>query len=303
MGVLLLLLLGAAGYQAAVLAVMVVGWRTPRVPHRRDPSSLGLAFETVRFPTAGGKTLHGWWIPSGRSGAPVLVLVHGWTRNVERMLPYAAMLHPAGYDLLIFDARHHGSSDEDGFASMPKFSQDIRAAVDYLRSSGLNAQGPVGVVGLSVGGSAAIHAAAHDGRIAAVATVGAFADPRDPRATLGRFWWILAPGLPLAFRYVERKIGFRLKEVAPEAVIGRARARFLLIHGAKDTVIPLAHGRRLAAAAGEKAELWVVPGRGHSDPHLEAAMAGRLAAFFGETLAPGVPSRPAPPAKPLQSAR
>jgi pimeloyl-ACP methyl ester carboxylesterase len=306
MSVILLVLLSAVAYQAAVLMVMVVGWRTPRVPHRRDPGSLGLAFETIRFPTAGGKTLHGWWIPSGRAGAPVLVLVHGWGRNAERMLPYVTMLHPAGYDLLLFDARHHGSSEEDGFASMPKFSQDIRAAVDYLRTSGLNTAGSVGVLGLSVGGSAAIHAAARDPRIAAVATVGAFADPSDPRATLGRFWWILAPGLPLAFRYVERKIGFRLRDVAPEKMIGRARARFLLIHGDRDEVIPLAHGRRLAAAAGERAELWVVPGRGHSDPHLEEAMAGRLAAFFGKNLAAGNPAifePQAAPAKPSQSAR
>jgi pimeloyl-ACP methyl ester carboxylesterase len=280
----LLLILAGIVYQAFVLLVVAVGWRNPRTRHGRGPDRLGLDFETVHFPTAGGKRLHGWWIPSGMKGAPVIILVHGWGRNVERMLPYVKMLHPAGYDLLAFDARHHGSSDDDQFGSMPKFSEDIRAAVDYVAHRHNPLFAAVGVLGLSVGGSAAIHAAAHDPRIAAVVTVGAFADPRDPRATLGRFWWLLAPGLPLAFRYIEWRMGRRLKSVAPEGVIGRARARFLLIHGTKDTVIHLDHARRLAAAAGASARLWIVNGRGHSDPHLDEAMAPTLKAFFDETL-------------------
>jgi pimeloyl-ACP methyl ester carboxylesterase len=278
---LLLLVVGVlALYQAAVVLALKLGWRNRRFPHRRDPSSLGLAFETIRIPTSGGKSLHGWWIPSRTAGAPCLVLVHGWGRNVERMLPWIEMLHPAGYDLAVFDARHHGSSDADDYASMLKFSEDIRAVVDdAVRRRGARG-GKVGVLGLSVGGSAAIHAAAHEPRIAAVATVGAFADPSDPRATIGKHWWILAPGLPLAFRRVERRIGFRFRDVAPERVISQARARFLFIHGAEDVVIPVSHARRLAAAC-PAAQTWIIPGRGHSDPHREPEMAATLTTFFG----------------------
>ncbi len=281
-------------YQAGVILTVRLGWRTARVPHRRDPSALGIAFETVRFGTARGKTLHGWRIPAearpGAAPAPCLVLVHGWGRNVERMLPWIELLHPLGYDLLAFDARHHGSSDADDFASMVKFSEDIRAAVDFAVRGRRAEDIRVGVLGLSVGGSAAIHAAAHDQRIAAVATVGAFADPSEPRVLLGRRWWVLAPGVPLAFRLAERRVGFRFRDVAPERLIGRARARFLVIHGADDVVIPVSSARRLAAAV-PAARAWIIPGRGHSDPHREPAMSATLAAFFGETL--GAPGRAA----------
>ena len=270
-------------YQAAVLVLITVGWRNPRAAHRKDPSSLGIGFEGIRFATAGRKTLYGWWIPCGRSGAPVVILVHGWGRNVQRMLPYVKMLHPAGFDLLAFDARHHGSSDEDGYASMPKFAEDILAAVDWVERR-CGSEVHIGVLGLSVGGSAAILASSRDERITAVATVGAFADPRDPRATLGRFWWILGPGLPLAFRFVEWRMGLRFKSFAPQNVIGRSRCPFLLIHGSEDTVIPLRHARRLAVAAGVSARLWIIPGRNHSDPHLEPGMPDTLAAFFRDTL-------------------
>jgi pimeloyl-ACP methyl ester carboxylesterase len=276
------IVLVAVLYQAGVVLALRLGWRNARVPHRRDPATLGLAFETVRIPTAGGKTLHGWWIPSGTPSAPCLVLVHGWGRNVERMLPYVELLHPAGYDLLAFDARHHGSSDADDHATMVKFSEDIRAAVTYAIGRGAP---KVGVLGLSVGGSAAIHAAGCDPRIAAVATVGAFADPSDPRATIGRRWWLLAPGLPLAFRLTERRIGFRFRDVAPERVVRKARARFLLIHGTEDVVVPVSNARRLAAAGGAAVRTWIIPGRGHSDPHREKEMAARLTSFFGDALA------------------
>lgn len=110
--------------------------------------------------------------------------------------------------------------------------------------------------------------------------MGAFATPADPRATLGRWWWILGPGLPLAFRMVERRIGLHFRDIAPERHIGRASARFLLIHGAADSVIPLSHARRLESAGAGRARLWLLPGRGHSDPHREPAMAAALAEFF-----------------------
>ncbi len=289
MTILLLVLALAALYQAAVLLAVWRGWRNPRLPHRRDPSQLGLAFTTMRVPTAGGKTLYAWWVPSGRSAAPCLVLAHGWGRNVERMLPWIEILHPEGFDLLAFDARHHGSSDDDGYATMVKFSEDIRAAVEWAARERGSAR--IGVLGLSVGGSAAIHAAAFEPRIEAGVTVGAFADPSDPRATIGPRWWLLAPGLPLAFRLIERRIGFRFRDVAPERVIARSRARFLLIHGTDDVVVPVSNAWKLAAAGGAGVEAWIIPGRGHSDPHREPEMARRLAAFLRVSL--GAPAAPA----------
>jgi fermentation-respiration switch protein FrsA (DUF1100 family) len=45
----------------------------------------------------------------------------------------------------------------------------------------------------------------------------------------------------------------------------------LLIHGEDDRTVPLADGRRLAAAAGPSAEHWVVPGADHAAGHLTAA--------------------------------
>jgi uncharacterized protein len=276
----------AVVYQLTVVVVMFVAWRNPVVAPRRDPGDIGVPFEEVRFPTARKRSLHGWWVTGGAGDAarPVVVLVHGWGRNTERMLPYVAMLRPLGLHLLAFDARHHGLSDRDGHSSMLKFSQDVRAAVDFVTARRDVDADRIAVLGLSVGGAAAIHAAGHDPRIRAVVTAGAFADPRDAMVTLGR-WSVLAkPAMPLALRFVEWRIGARLAAIAPEAAIARARARFLIVHGEQDRIVPLPHAHRLHAAAQGKDELWLMPGRGHSDVHLEAGFRERVASFLCTTL-------------------
>jgi dipeptidyl aminopeptidase/acylaminoacyl peptidase len=282
----LLILIGVAAlYQIGVVAALFLAWRNPAVPPRRTPDRLGLAYEEVHFPTVRGRTLHGWWIPAaGNDPRPLVVLVHGWGRNAERMLPYMSALHRLGANLLAFDARHHGVSDRDGYASMPKFSEDIRASIDFATARRRVDSTRVAVLGLSVGGAAAIHAAAHDPRIRAVVTAGAFADPRDAMVTLGRWSWVVGPALPLAFRVGEWRIGARFAEIAPEAVIVRASARFFIVHGDADAVVPVSHASRLQAAAPNHCELWIMPGRGHSDTHLEAGFPERLASFLRTTL-------------------
>ncbi len=262
----MLLALAAGG-----MALLKRHYRTPQIPHRRTPAALGLPFEEIRFPTAGGRSLYGWWIPAPetRTGA-TLVLVHGWSRNVGRMLPFIGPLHAAGHDLLAFDARSHGSSDSDGTPTMLKFSADIVAALDEAVRRDAD-PGRLGVLGLSVGGAAAIHAAAHDGRLGAVTTVGAFADPGELMAAELRARRV--PGILVSalLRYVEHEVGARLTEIAPQRQIQHVDAPVLLVHGDGDVTVPVEHGHRLAAAGGGNVRLLVLPGRGHSDCNHDAA--------------------------------
>ena len=57
----------------------------------------------------------------------------------------------------------------------------------------------------------------------------------------------------------------------PIKVIGLVEpVPLLLIHGLADATVPIADGRRLAAAAGPSAQHWVVPGADHSAAHATA---------------------------------
>jgi uncharacterized protein len=264
----------------------------PRRPHTTTPAAFGIPFSEVRFPTRRNRHLYGWWIPASQEAPdppPTLILVHGWGRNVERTMSYVRHFHGLGYDLLAFDARNHGSSDPDRYPNLLMFSEDIRAAVDFVVQRAAGKPGPIGVIGLSVGGGAAIHAAAHDDRINSVVTVGAMAHPVDVmRPEFEKRHVPYFPVVWLTLKYLQLRIGARFDRFAPVNVMEKARARMLLVHGEDDIVVPIGQARQLLQAGNpEKIRLWVVRGRGHSDCHEEPGFWQRIDAFVRED----VPSR------------
>jgi len=284
-GILLALILVALSFDLLIRRV----FRFPKASHKVTPERAGISFEEVRFPTRKGRDLFGWWVPApagGSEAAPTLILVHGWGRNVARMMRYIEELHPRGYHLLAFDLRGHGSSDADNYPNMFKFSQDIRAAIDYLETRSPDRPSSVNVIGLSVGGAAAIHAAAMDSRIRGVVTVGAFAHPVD--AMRAEFQKRGVPDFPLVWllmAYLQIRMNIRFRRIAPENVIGRATGRFLLVHGEEDETVPMDHGKRLRAAANSGAvDFWLLPGRGHSDCHEHPGFWERVDSFLRESV-------------------
>ncbi len=253
-------------------------------PHKKDPSRYNIPHEEVRFPTLNNKRLYGWWIPQDAGQhKPVIILLHGWKRNLERVLPYIQTLH-SEFSLLAFDARCHGRSDEDTYASMPRFTEDIIAAVDYVekKKPGL----PVGILGLSMGGAAAIFAASRDERIRAVTTVGAFAHPADVmRLEFKKHHMPYFPMVWLLFEYIQFVMQERFDDIAPEKNIAKAKASFLLIHGTMDQTAPVDQAERLfKASRNGQAELAVLEGMGHSDCHEFPGIDQRILHFFHKCL-------------------
>ena len=221
----------------------------------------------VRISTENGKSLFGWYIPAaGTSPKPAVVVLHGWGGNVEMMLPLACPLHEAGFTALFVDARCHGSSDEDTFASLPRFAEDAERAVAWLRDQNGIDPTRIAVFGHSVGAGAALLAASRRTDIAAVASLAAFAHP----VAMMRRWLALKhiPYLPMGWlllRYIERVIGHRFDDIAPLSTIKKVRCPTLLIHGAADETVPLSEAKAiLAARSGDHVELKVIAGS-HDD--------------------------------------
>jgi len=169
----------------ALLAVPVVNRRiraslaAPRLRETGVPDRL--PWREVHIPAQRGKTLFGWFIPASEA-APALAVVHGWGGNAEMinaemMLPLAGPLHAAGYSVLFFDARSHGCSDGDSFASLPRFAEDLEHAVDWLQGQREVDASRVGVIGHSVGAGAALLLVSRRPDLAAAVSLAAFAHP------------------------------------------------------------------------------------------------------------------------------
>ena len=269
------LLFGIAGLVAIVALIMAFSWVWTRhfcKPKRQvsdeTPADSSLSSEIVRF-TSGGVTLNGWFIPARTNPEvrPTIILCHGWSHNAGRMLFMARMLHEAGFGVLVYDARGHGTSGSDGPITGLKFAQDLIAAVEYLEARS-DANGTrFGVVGHSLGGLGAIVAASMEPRIQALVSISAFADPVQITSEVMHHMHIPRwPFLWLCCRIMERWIGMSMAEVTPKNRIGQVKAPILLIHGGSDQFVSPSNMEVLRSRAPqENTESWLVPDRGHSD--------------------------------------
>jgi dipeptidyl aminopeptidase/acylaminoacyl peptidase len=263
-----------------------------RYPVNAPPGAVGLprTTETVRFTSADGTPLEGWFIPPApdAEGATV-VFVHGLSANRTAMAGQARVAIDEGYGALLFDLRNHGSSGGEvttlGYAE----PDDVVAAVEYLNSRPEVDPARVVLVGESLGGASVLRAASRLPQIAGVVAQCAYSSLEDNIAEgVQRFTGLPAfPFAPLIIFFGERESGARIAEVRPIDDAARLAPRpLLLMHGDRDGLIDIANSERLLAAAGESAELVVFPGADHGALHLQDAprFAEALRAFLARTL-------------------
>src|ERR1035441_4878208 len=97
-----------------------------------------------------------------------IVLSHGYGDNQAQMLPYAEFLHRAGYSVFTYDMRNRGRSGGEAVTLGALEYLDLISAVAYLTTRADVDPDRIGALGLSLGGSTTLLAAASDPRIKAV---------------------------------------------------------------------------------------------------------------------------------------
>lgn len=265
----------------------------PRELSVDTPADKGLAYEDVRFGTSDGLTLSGWWIPYPQARGTV-VFLHGYTASKSQSLAVVPFLHAAGYNVLAFDFRAHGDSEGAYTTIGLDEAQDVRAAVAYLRERGDVGPGSIALFGWSMGAAAAINAARDLPEVKALVADSSFArldslTGRSLDAFTGLPQWPFAPlTLAMAARMTGRDVG----ENAPERSAHELQRPLLVIQGLLDSLArPESDGMALAAAGGDHAQLWLVPGATHVNARSEAPgeYESRVLAFLAASLGAGGP--------------
>jgi hypothetical protein len=233
------------------------------------PADAGLEHEEIAFDAEDGMRLHGWWMPAQRRPALAHVLLsHGNAGNIGDRVVHARLLADAGLDVFLFDYRGYGLSE--GSPDEAGTYRDARAAREALvRQAGVDA-GRVVYLGESVGGAVALALAVEAPPLGLVLQ-SAFTSIRD----MGRLHYPFIPPalVPDAYPNLRR--------------IAELRSPLLVIHGDRDDIVPVAHGRALFEAAPQPKRIEIVRGAGHNDL-LEAmgASYGTTIAEWARTLAP-----------------
>ncbi|GAA2655633.1 alpha/beta fold hydrolase [Streptomyces spororaveus] len=233
----------------------------------------------VRFRSLDGTNLVGTVTPPVGATTGLAVLVHGAgvTREEGGFFTRLAVgLAGAGVKCLRFDLRAHGGSGgRPHDITIAGIANDIRAASDRLRQE-IGVDGPLHVIAASFsGGAAALHAASR---------------PRDLERLV-----LLNPRLDYRDRYVDSRPYFRGDYITAEAgrdldergftemspfELGRAlhneafhldpevylrgvRTPVLMVHGTKDTFVPVESSRRYLPHFAGPAELLELEGAQH----------------------------------------
>jgi fermentation-respiration switch protein FrsA (DUF1100 family) len=224
-----------------------------------------------------------------RERLPVIILCHGLGANRSDFTDLAVQLFRRGYAVLTFDFRAHGGSGGSRSSLGLHEQKDIKAALAHVRSRPEIDGQRIGIFGFSLGGAAAILAAAETGAFRAVVADSAFTSLRDQaREAITVFYHLPAfPFLQLT------TLGYRLyfqtgvNDISPEKAIGRlSPTPVLIIAGKGDDLIPEENGHRLYRAAKEPKQLWLIPVAGHGGTVAAAGSeyARRVGEFFDRHL-------------------
>jgi hypothetical protein len=190
--------------------------------------------------------LHGLWVPSEKSNAPVLLYLHGARWNVWGSAPRIRRMQELGFSVLAIDYRGFGKST----AILPSEEmayEDARAAWDWLgRQYPDRARY---VFGHSLGGAVAIDLASKVRDEQGVIVEGTFTSIPDVASSMKWGWLPVGPLITQRFESVRK--------------VAKLDSPLLVVHGANDGLIRSDLGRRLYDAATGKKHFLLVEGGSH----------------------------------------
>ena len=243
-----------------------------------------LSGQPVQFSSSSGARLHGWLIP-GKKGAGVIMLMHGVRASRLSMLDRARFLSAAGYSVLLFDFQAHGESTGAHITFGYLESKDAQAAVSFLQRTMPDEK--IGVIGVSLGGAAALLAAPP---LNINALVLEMVYPTINQAITNRLTMRLGAAAsvltPLLSWQFKPRLGVDVSALRPLDRVAHITTPKLFIAGADDRHTTLDESLQLFHAASDSKELWIVEGAKHTDLHLFARKEyeQRVLSFFEKYL-------------------
>lgn len=299
----------------AILVQLVISRSVMRMVENAPPLNPGdfasdARAEEMSFVTADGLTLQACHYSSmDRPSRGLILFCHELGGSRWSAMSYCEGLFEAGFDILSFDFRNHGSSDKQaGYEPLHWMTEfeltDVQAVLKLIRSRDELSSQPLGIFGISRGAVAAIAAAAESSDVECVACDGAYAT-RSMMSLFSKRWvslivprwmsgWIPAWHIELSLAggrfYSEFKRKCRYVHLEQYLPALRNRS-VLLISGRQDNYVRPEIAQSLHKGLDvDSTELWIVLGARHNGARAtdQENYDRRLTNFFS-TLTP-VPS-------------
>ncbi|MGF2734035.1 alpha/beta hydrolase [Marinobacter sp. DUT-1] len=246
------------------------------------PDRLNLDYEDVYLDTADGERLHGWWLPARTNGDEpqgTVYFLHGNAQNISSHILNVAWLPEQGYNVFTIDYRGFGRST--GEADIEGALHDVETGFRWLVNRDDVADKPIFMLGQSLGGALGIALAsewvvrAERPALDGIILDGTFAGfRRIAREKLDAFWLTWPFQVPLGWTIPAEYEGLeRIDDISPVPV--------MVIHSARDGIIPFHHGVALYEAAREP-KRFLRTDTGHGSTFVIPAYREAVLEFMGE---------------------
>jgi alpha/beta superfamily hydrolase len=228
------------------------------IPNAVDVHALPV--EDVSFYNWRGELLSG-WLSLTSPTAPVIILTHGSPGNRVSMISRAAFLHDHGFNVLLFDFQSYGKSQGEMSTLGMVESEDILAAISYIHSQLATKFSKIGVLGLSMGATAAVLAASRSEDILALVAESCPVDATRVTADIPD-----EASRQADKQLVEEVYGVDITQARPIDVVNKlaGQTAIFFMNGDDDTITPLAGMQALYRSAKDPKQYWVVPGAQHA---------------------------------------
>lgn len=109
--------------------------------------------EELAIPSYDGYVLHGLYLKNNSD--KFVIITHGWMDNMYISIKYAMLYYRLGFQVILYDLRHHGSNKRCHVTMGIRESKDLKAMIEHTKSRfGQNIF--LGIHGESLGASACI---------------------------------------------------------------------------------------------------------------------------------------------------
>lgn len=176
----------------------------------------------------------------------VTIFFHGNAGNVYHRLNDLQHLRQLGTS--VFAVSYRGYAKSEGSPSEAGIYRDGKAAFDYVSRVLGVAPSRIYIFGRSIGSSAATNLA-QDRDIAGLILVSPMTNGRDMASFMG-------------LGFAAHLVGNAFEN---DKKIKRVKASLLIIHGSRDTVVPISMGRNIFDAASGRKVFHEIRGAGHND--------------------------------------
>ena len=252
-----------------LVAGLAVSWEKGSelcAPHNHSVAApAGLEVNPVNFPSESGATIQGWLVvPPSYHG--VVILQHGVRADRNQMVDRAKFLTAAGYAVLLFDFQAHGESPGKQITFGWLESRDSQAAVAFVKDRFPDQ--PIGIIGISLGGAAALLA---QPPLEVQALVLESVYPTIVDATKDRLEWVWGRPArllsPLLTFQIKLRIGISVNQLRPIDHVAEIKIPKLFLHGTLDSRTKFAEAEAMYTRAAEPKQFFPVEDAKHEDLH------------------------------------